>query len=308
MCYSAQIQQALDKLRREHSASVDYEQMVRMFLRRLNDRTIRITRGFEANFDNPRSPDEKRIKDLIDQHRASMTTKFEQDLFAQKKRLADAERKLKLRETRAALNERRIATSKIGVCLEKLALLRGTQPHPDDDRIFPFSYAPIIVNRNGENRIELARYHLRQPGRPASVDKEKDGLYNARRDNLERFWRGEFGRTHALLIVNSFYENVDRQGTNVVLHYQPRPANQMLVACLYGDWSDGAGNDLLSFAAITDEPPEEIRATGHDRCIINLRQENIAAWLTPGGRSNEELQAILADRQQPYYEHQVMAA
>ena len=29
---------------------------------------------------------------------------------------------------------------------------------------------------------------------------------------------------------------------------------------------------------------------------------------TPAGRSLEELQAILSDRQTPYYEHEVMAA
>ena len=31
--------------------------------------------------------------------------------------------------------------------------------------------------------------------------------------------------------------------------------------------SDGDGEELLSFAATTDEPPLEVIATGHDRCI-----------------------------------------
>jgi hypothetical protein len=30
-------------------------------------------------------------------------------------------------------------------------------------------------------------------------------------------------------------------------------------------------------------------------------------WLTPQGRSIEELQAILSDRQTPYYEHRLAA-
>ena len=97
-------------------------------------------------------------------------------------------------------------------------------------------------------------------------------------------------------------------GKNVVLHFTPRPAYQLLVACLYADWSDPKEGRLQSFAAITDEPPPEIKAAGHDRCIINLRPENVEAWLTPEGRSDAELQAILSDRQQPYYEHEVMAA
>ena len=70
----------------------------------------------------------------------------EQEVFKQKKRLADAERKLKVKETKAALNERRVATSKIEASLERIALLNGTQPHEDDNRIFPMTYAPIILS------------------------------------------------------------------------------------------------------------------------------------------------------------------
>lgn len=68
------------------------------------------------------------------------------------------------------------------------------------------------------------------------------------------------------------------------------------------------GRQAIVVRAITDEPPGEIRAAGHDRCIINLRPENIVAWLTPVGRSDDELQAMLSDRRTPYYEHEVMAA
>ena len=72
--------------------------------------------------------------------------------------------------------------------------------------------------------------------------------------------------------------------------------------------SIAGGEPLLSFAAITDDPPPEVATTGHDRMIVNLKPEHIAAWLTPAGRSLEELQGILSDRQAPFYEHEVLAA
>ena len=304
MCYSALVWQSLSDYLRETGAIPDFEQFERLYAQRLNDKTIRTPRGFERNFDSPKSVVEKRIKDLIDQHRAAMGAKLEQGLFAQKKRLADAERKLKVKETKAALNDQRIASTKIETYLEKLSLLKGTQPHPDDNRIFPMIYAPVMVQRGSERLVRLARYHLRQKGKPASIDRESPGLYNARRDNLERYWRREFGHDHALMIVDSFFENVDRDGANVRLHFMPRPAHQMLVACLYAEWS-AMGAELLSFSAITDEPPTEVAAAGHDRCIINIKAENVARWLRPKGRSTEELQAILSDRQKPYYEHEI---
>jgi len=82
-----------------------------------------------------------------------------------------------------------------------------------------------------------------------------------------------------------------------------------MIACLYSEWTDPrGGSPLLSFAAITDEPPAEVAAAGHDRMIINIKPENVDAWLKPEGRSLDELQKILGDRQAPYYEHEVMAA
>ena len=41
---------------------------------------------------------------------------------------------------------------------------------------------------------------------------------------------------------------------------------------------------------------------------IRRKPENLDAWLHPEGRSLEDLQKVLADRQAPYYEHEVMAA
>jgi putative SOS response-associated peptidase YedK len=303
MCYSALVWQSLSNYLRETGAVPDFEQIERMFAQRLTDKTIRIPRGFERNFDNPKSTAEKRIKDLIDQQRAAAIPAFEQEIFKQNKRLADAERKLKVKETKVALNDVRIATTKIETYLEKLSLLKGTQRHADDDRIFPMTYAPIAMKRGGESMVRLARYHLRQNDKPPSIDRQFPSLYNARRDNLEKFWRKEFGHDHALMIVDSFLENVQRDGKNVVLHFMPRPASQMLIACLYAEQSQ-----LLSFAAITDEPPAEVSAAGHDRCIINIRSENVDRWLTPEGRGTEELQAILSDKQQPYYEHEIEQA
>jgi putative SOS response-associated peptidase YedK len=66
--------------------------------------------------------------------------------------------------------------------------------------------------------------------------------------------------------------------------------------------------ELRGFAAIIDEPPSDIAAAGHDRCIINLRPEHLDAWLTPDGRSTQELQNILSDHVVSTYQHQALQA
>jgi putative SOS response-associated peptidase YedK len=151
--------------------------------------------------------------------------------------------------------------------------------------------------------------HDRQPGKPAFMDDKLSGNYNARRDNLTKFWRQQFGSTHAVMAIESLYENVmGPDGQNQVLHFNPKPTGIMLIACLFSEWSDPkTGEKLMSFAAVTDDPPEEVAAAGHDRMVIRLTRENVGRWLTPLGRSDEELQAILSEPQPAYCEHRVAA-
>lgn len=288
-------------------AEMDLDQFMEIIGFRAAGAPLRIARAVDRWFEQPVSDRERAIRALIDQYRSAMTTRLEQELFTQRKRLADAERKLAVKPTKAAAESARIAGGKIEKARRDLPLYTSDAPTPLDGRIFPFTYAPVVIQDGGRRLLKLARYHCRQPGSPAEIDRKFPGLYNARRDNLQKFWRGQFGRTHALMLCESFYENVERDGRNAVLHFRPRPAATMLVACVYSQWTGAEGN-LLSFAAITDDPPPEVAATGHDRMIISIRPENVERWLTPQGRSPQELQDILEDRQVAYYEHELQAA
>jgi putative SOS response-associated peptidase YedK len=82
----------------------------------------------------------------------------------------------------------------------------------------------------------------------------------------------------------------------------------MRVACLWNMSPDADhGTEFFSFAAITDEPPLEVSAAGHDRCIIPIRPQHIDAWLNPDPSNLATLYAILDDRARPYYEHRMAA-
>lgn len=319
MCYSAQVIQVVRKLHREFGIRLDYEEALKLFTRRLDDASVVISRGFEANFDDPTNDQELRIKAAIETHRSRSITKLETDLFLQKTRLVGAERALKVKETRRAKEDLRIASTKIETLTSKLGALRNKQQISEDDRIFPMVYAGIIVQQEGQKLLTPMRYFCRPAGKPASLDKQFPGLYNARRNNLEKFWSEQFGSHHAIMVVESFYENVKRhilergeretggKEQNVVLRFTPDPPQTMYIACLWSHWTHARDPDIRGFAAITDEPPAAIAAAGHDRCIINLKPEHIETWLTPRGRSAEELQAVLSDREIPVIQHAMAA-
>jgi putative SOS response-associated peptidase YedK len=308
MCYSAQVVQVVRKLYRQLGIRLDYAEAERLFLRRLDEPTLNISRGFEANFDDPQSDEGRRIKQAIDRHRAHLVTKTERDLFSQKTRLVGAQRSLQEKETKKAREDERIATNKIASLSAKLADLHRVEPMPADNRIFPMVHAGVIVRQDGNNLLTPMRYFCRPAGKPVFYDKKFPGLYNARRDNLEKFWGDQFGHHHAVMVVESFYENVQRDGKNVVLQFTPQPAQTMFIACLWSHWVEANAPDVRGFAAITDEPPADVAAAGHDRCIINLKPEHIEAWLTPEGRSVSELQNILSDRAVSLFQHVVEQA
>ena len=308
------------KLSRQLGIRLDYDEVERLFFRRLDDPSLMISRGFEANFDEPTTGQDRRIKGAIDEHRSRLASRIEKELFTQKTRLVTAERSLKEKETKKAREDVRIAGNKIETLTGKLSDLRSSEPQEQDNRIFPMVYTGVIVRKDGQNLLSPMRYFCRPAGKPAFYDRQFPGLYNARRDNLEKFWGEQFGSHHAILVVDSFYENVKlhamehrelRTGEvekNVVLQFKPEPAQTMYIACLWSHWTDPKEPDVRGFAAITDEPPIDVAAAGHDRCIINLKSEHVEAWLTPEGRSSAELQSLLSDRSIPVFQHEALQA
>lgn len=319
MCYSAEIQADYKKYVRAYGAHLSIEQFYDIFWRRLKGEKIKVPKAVEAWFAQPQTEDERRIKALIDQYNAQQATRLEQELFKQRKRLADAERELAVKTTKAASEHKRIAGSKVEQILGWLADLRRTEPRDEDARIFPGHHAPVIVGEGGRRVIRLMRYQCRPAGRPALFDRRFPGTYNARRDNLEGFWKDLFGLRHGVMVVTSFYENVSRHkvehrelregesAENVVLQFKPQQREDMLVACLWSHWKSQGEPDLESFAAITDEPPQEVAAAGHDRCIVPLKPENVGDWLQPQHRDLGSMYALLDDRWRPYYEHRMAA-
>ncbi|WP_321818590.1 MULTISPECIES: SOS response-associated peptidase family protein [unclassified Paraburkholderia] len=319
MCYSAQIWADYRRYVRTFGAHMDIAEFARLYFLQAEGSSARTPKALDDAFLDPQTDGEREICQLIEKTRAGQKTKLEQDLFQQRTRLTEAERKLESKVTKAATESRRIATDKIEAALRRIDDINRTESKPRDSRIFPGYFAPVLGMENGEYVVRPMRYQCRIAGTPASFDVKYPGTYNARKNSLEGFWKSCFGHTHGVLLVEVFYENVKKakmEGTvlethekdaNVVLEFRPSNRQLMHVACLWSRWTKPGEPDLLSFAAITDEPPPEVEAAGHDRCIIPIKPENIEAWLNPEATSLDAMYAILDDKDRPYYEHKLAA-
>jgi putative SOS response-associated peptidase YedK len=240
----------------------------------------------------------------------------------QEARLAAANANLaSTKPTKKAENDRRVATNKIAAAKKKLEEMDAPPPADGIDRMWPGSFAPVLIRNpeTGQRMVVPMRYRCRLPGWTEADEIEKPGTYNARRDKLSTVWRRVFGYNHGIVVVDRFYESVHlhdlqqralapgEREQNIELVFTPRTGQELFVACL---WTYVEGSDdepgIYTFAAITDEPPPEVAAAGHDRCIVPIREQDIDSWLAPDAAAIAAQLAILDDRERPYYEHEIV--
>ncbi len=324
MCYSALVTE-LKKYKLRFKARIDLSLLSDYYRHSLSGEDsfqFKVTKAFESNFTHPECADERKIKELIDTSITKRIADAQQELFAYKKRLADAERKLAEKITKTAEKEKAVCERQVDRIKTRLDRAQAKDLTESDERIYAKHFTPIIVGgENGERVVRLARYLIRPAGQHPDFDSKYPGCYNARLDNLDGFpWKLEFGKNHAIVVIKKFFENVHRnvyehrklkpneKPENMVVAFEPQGFEYIFVPCLYDAWTDKQGNAFHSFALITDAPPKEIAAAGHNRCPIFLRESAIDSWLFPKGLSKVELHAILQQREHPFYQHHVAAA
>jgi len=309
MCYSAQVYAELKRFKRLYpDVEMDEETYVKTFWwDRGRNPMAKAPRALIRELEQIGPP---ALQANLREADAEALAQLEQEVFAQRRRVADAERKLATKVTKKAQDDVRIGTNKVEQAMDRIAMIKRTTAEPADSRIFPGIYCPVMISDSGRRVLKPMRYQCRPSGKPAFYDRKFPGTYNARRDKLEGFWGGLFGFTHGIMIADRFYENVEGpDGRNRRLEFVPSTAEPMLIACLWSHWTDpqGVEPDLLSFAAITDDPEPEVAAAGHDRTIINIKPEHLDAWLNPDPANLAALYAIFDDKRHPYYEYREAA-
>lgn len=322
MCYSAQIKADYHVFLREYGAVISLKRFAELFWEKRDDgQWTKLPKAMRDAFRHPRVEEDFELAKLVAEADREQAQRYQAELDAQSERLAKAEAVLAgPKPTKKAADDQRIATNKVKAAQRNLDDLQRRDLLDRDSRIYPGLYAPVMIEKDGQRIVVPMRYQCRLPGWTPSIERKYPGTYNARRDKLEESWGKLFGHRHGIMIVTRFYENVARhklegrelapgeKEENVVLEFDPQPPQEMLVACLWNMNPGGHGAaDLFSFAAITDEPPPEVAAAGHDRCIVPIKPEHIDAWLSPDPTNLDALYAILDHRARPYYEHRLAA-
>lgn len=327
MCYSAMVLQDAKKLKLRYHARIQTELYSELFTRRLTGDKILLNKAMEYQFThNPEGTTEKAIAKAIAEWHQQQIAKIETELFQQKQRLDKASKALEVKPTKKAQEDARIAPKKIEKLKSDLKKHHSVELKSESDqRIFPFHYVSMLcLDENGEKVIRPVRYHMRPHDADESFDKEYEGCYNARLDNLRRvrWWKDSLGKRHGLILVRKFYENVPtarylenfklpenlKERDNIVLCFEPDNVEYMFIPMLWDSWTKKGSAPLYSAALITDDPAPEIAAAGHDRTPIFLKESAIDDWLSIDNGNQERALEILKEREHPHYSHQLAVA
>jgi len=119
MCYSAQIERDYGRYLRVVGPdnALSKEDFVRKYWERQHEfPSMKIPKAVDAWFANPRDGDEQKIAAFVEDFNDKEISKLEQELFKQKKRLADAERSLQAKETKKGLERsaHRVQQNRLG--------------------------------------------------------------------------------------------------------------------------------------------------------------------------------------------------
>ena len=324
MCYSAEVVADFRSYRR-YGGTLDLKAFVDLFFHQGKKGTFTklVPRAVRDAFDQAVGQDEQDIKASVIQAYRNVILHYEEIIVEQTERLLKAKEKLAKKHTKSAENEARVAQNKIDDANMRIEQAQeAATEHDGFARVWPGHFCPLLIRdpETGERKVVPARYRCRLVGWTEADEKKKPGTYNARMDSLKTAWRGVFGYFHGVVVARRFFESVllhDNQQRslapgekeqNIEIAFTPDPEQEMLLACLYRyvEPEDGEGG-YFTFAAVTRDPPPEVQAAGHNRCVIPLRPENVDAWLDPDSKNLSAQFAILEDPIDAFYQHQIVS-
>ena len=183
MCYSAMVNQKYRDFVRQFDADISIDAFVALYVERASNPAVKIPKAMDANFSDPQTEPERQIRELITAQNRSQSEKWQQELFKQRTRLADAERSLQVKVTKKAESDQRIATEKVEWLLGKLAdLNRIRREHRSMWRMSSLQFHHVDHDDGaGHHDHRVGHHHHGGERRADHVDGEPDHHRGAER-------------------------------------------------------------------------------------------------------------------------------
>jgi len=299
------IEADLKKVGKRFEARIDWDNLEKAFKLREHYKSASMPSALDSFvIQSAETPQQKRLATMAKDHYAAEIQKLAVKLKKYEQDVKDFEEKIKKGSKAKTIHEnlrkRRETVKKHKDKIESYKKIDES----GISRIFPMYYAPVVVKDGKDNMIRFMRYQL-CPKNGKELDPYKYSLFNARKDRLmdSKIWLAVFGKQHGIFPFYRFYENVEGEnGKSKTIYFQPDHGDIMWSAALFETAKIKEG-ELWSFAAITNDPPPEVAAAGHDRCPVYIEESKFEDWLNPAKIKKEDLLKLLSAIEKTYFEH-----
>jgi len=181
---------------------------------------------------------------------------------------------------------------------KKYGLIIGDDDQTFDERVVPYKLGPVVISDGKHNILKIMRFSLLPSW--SKEPKVKFATHNARIETVAEkpTWKTPFKSRRCIIPISRFIEPIyiNELAGNMVQFY-PKDGSILSAAGIWDEWVDKKTGEVIdSFSIITDEPPEFIAKTGHDRCPVFLKEEAFAEWLDPKEKDPEELLKLLKSK------------
>jgi len=177
-------------------------------------------------------------------------------------------------------------------------ILSKKDPDALKDVVYPNTFANVLLNMPQGLAFCPMRYRLR-PFDSESEVPTKYNLYNARVEGIElkKIWAPLIGKKHVAIPLVKFHEWVPTEKGKRVVQFSMPGKEIFWTAGVFDIWKNPTGGEqIISFAIVTQEPNEYIRSVGHDRCPIIISEQEVKTWLNLKDQ-NDALQFLKTSRQ-----------
>lgn len=156
--------------------------------------------------------------------------------------------------------------------------------------VAPTQEVPVVMQGQGFRELKLMRWGLI----PNWTREGKRGkpLINARVESIKDkpSFKTSFRYRRCIIPCNGYFEWQKGAGGKLPYRIMPKGVELFGLAGLWDRWTDPAGQQVLSFAIITTEAAEAVRAI-HHRMPYILPREQEELWLK--GSGDQDLLSIL---------------
>jgi putative SOS response-associated peptidase YedK len=270
-------------------AAVCHEAFLQMFLRRSLDQRMHVPTEVEQAFLATTDVELEPMRALLMGDRLKQMRAMLDRAAALARRLACANDA----GSAGSADRRTVLRAQADLRVRQHHLARGGSPL-GLARVFPGSYAPVLLIRDGRLEVRPMRYKCRPANADASSDRRLTSSHHISRATLPGTWRDHFGSTHAVIALNALYDVVSAQRlengrstaaqpsvASAQIRYTALAEEPLFAACLWSHWQGEGREDLWSFGTLTRWAVPDPAASLEKPDIVLLRRDDVRAWLEP---------------------------